>query len=114
VFNQETPFLLFSPPISAFGADFRALNDTLQRTGVAIYDGLTLLDTLQPSTEPDITRFWGFSADAGELITEIRFTYIDNDVFGIDNIETVQVPEPATLLLVIGGLAGLVGLRRRW
>lgn len=124
VFNGQSgtgafPFIAFSDPISAFGADFKNLNDDFARTAVQLFDGMTLLTTLDPvPTAVGVVRFWGFAADAGETITEIRFLRNDNDVFGIDDIEiraaaVAAVPEPATLALFGFGIAGLGFARRR-
>lgn len=118
-FGGDTfPFITFGTPVSSFGADFRSLNDEVARSRVEIYDGATLLATLDPSVAGfDELRFWGFAATAGESVTSIVFTRLENDVFGIDNIEigggAAPVPEPATLALFGMGLAGLASRRRK-
>lgn len=112
------PFITFGTPVFAFGGDFRSLNDGAARTRVEIFDGATLLTTLDPSVAgSDELRFWGFAATAGETVTSIVFTRLENDVFGLDNIEigrsAAPVPEPATLMLFGVGLAGLAVRRRK-
>lgn len=110
----ETPFLLFATPITAFGADFKNLNDEILRTEIELYAGATLLATLTPSTEPDDeVSFWGFASDAGEEVTEIRFRYVADERFGMDDLAIgTTVPEPGTVLLLAAGLAGLSARRR--
>lgn len=103
-------YISFSDPVMAFGADFNDLQDFLV-TNVEIYSGDSLLDTLTPaSADEGAIRFWGFAADAGEAITEIRFVggTISIDDFGMDNIEirsASPIPVPGTLALMGLGLA---------
>ena len=122
VFNGQsgtplTPLINFGIPVTGFGADFRNLNDDILRTQIELYSGASLLTTLTPSIEPFGTlRFWGFASNSGELITQLRFTRVDNDVFGMDNIDiayTTPVPEPATMTLLGAGLVVLRARRRR-
>ena len=47
--GATSPFVTFGAGVSAFGADFKNLNDTALRTKVKVYDGATLLATLSPS-----------------------------------------------------------------
>jgi hypothetical protein len=117
VFNGQsgaptTPFVDFSTPVYAFGADFMNLNDTLARTTIQLYSGAVLVDTLAPAiAAAGAVRFFGFVSDTA--ITQIRFTRLDNDVFGMDNIEIqASVPEPASLLL-FGAALGASAIRRR-
>jgi hypothetical protein len=117
VFNGQsnvptTPFISFGTPVSAFGADFKNLNDDILRSRIELFNGATLLDTLTPSTEPlGTVRFFGFVSD--QAVTEMRFVRVDNDVFGIDDIQIQGAPEPGTLALLGVGLAGLAAARRR-
>jgi hypothetical protein len=112
--GSVTPFISFSSPVHAFGADFRNLNDNLLRTTIDVYNGSTLLGSLNPSVLPvNNLRFFGFAASAGETVTQIRFRWNENDAYGIDNIEIAAVPEPATLALVGLTFAGLGFSRRK-
>lgn len=110
-----TPFITFTSPVTAFGADIRSLNDDFGRTSVDLYGTSGLLATLEPGIlGSDNFRFFGFASDAGETISEIRFRPNIADAYGIDNIlistSSSEVPLPATFALL--GL-GLFGLRLR-
>lgn len=117
--NATTPFIQFSTAIKAAGADFKNINDDIARTELQLFSGAALIATLTPDiADFDAVRFFGFVADAGETITEIRFTRLADDIYGIDNIEIAaagvsDVPAPASLLLLGASLIGLTTLRRQ-
>ncbi len=93
--NVPATMLLFGPAVSAFGADFAALNDNVLRTAFEFHSGTTLLATFTPAVinPPFPVRFFGFVATAGDQITEIRFVLAGvADGFGVDNIEIVHAP----------------------
>jgi len=114
--SSVTPFIRFADPVSAFGADFRNLNDGLMRTVIDVFDGADIIDTIFPVVmESNNLRFIGAVANAGEEISELRFRWLAPDGFGIDDIEISrisEVPSPATLALFGLGLAGLGWSRR--
>ena len=54
--------------------------------------------------------FFGFTSDTA--FTSVTFQGLANDVYGIDNVS--YIPEPATGLMVVGGVgAMLMGIRSR-
>jgi hypothetical protein len=113
--NQSvTPFISFSSPVWAFGADFKNLNDDLLRTYVDLYNGTTNIASIEPVVLPSGNlRFLGFTSETS--VTEIRFRWAANDAYGIDNIAIarIPIPEPATLALLGLGMASLAFVRRR-
>lgn len=83
---------------------------------VRLYDSAdNLLGTFaatQGSTFPDV---WTVTATAGERIARVE---LDGSFFSLNGLavtfaDQVQVPEPASLLLVGGALVGLATVRRR-
>ncbi len=92
--------------------------------GLDIYDALTgnwvnkvfSLNLPNSTVTPAIGESGLIAFDPAYQITRIRFH--DNDAFnvGMDNlyVTTNPVPEPATLLLLGSGLAGLGAARRRF
>ena len=104
----------FVTGISAFGADFSSLNDNLARTVFDLFDAATLIGTLAPPQVGSLSdQFFGFVATAGENITRIRTRQLFSDTFGVDDIEIVAVPEPASTTLLLLGLCGLAFSRKR-
>ncbi|MEM8754117.1 MAG: VPLPA-CTERM sorting domain-containing protein [Pseudomonadota bacterium] len=105
--------ITFADPITAFFADFGAFNDEIQRTQIVV-NGEQILPPVSPD---DAGSSFGFISDMA--FTSILFTDFDgdNDGFSIDNIaygdgDLTAVPVPATLPLLLGGLA-IFGLMRR-
>lgn len=92
-------------------------------TAVATFDNgdtvtSSFLNTANPSTgqftagEQDM--FFGFSANPGRSISSINLSTENEYQFSIDDLGVVTIPEPSSLLLVMGGmLAGVVSFRRR-
>ena len=89
---------LFDAPIKAFGADFRSLNDQINRTELVI--GSDVL-SLPVTTGTGLFTFFGFTSDTA--FTSVTFKGLQNDVYGVDNVTYSAIPEPASL-----GLLGLV------
>lgn len=61
----------------------------------------------------DITAL--LQAHPGETL-RLRFTETDNVNFfnlGVDNVSLSTIPEPSTIIMIFGGLAGLIWVRRR-
>jgi len=109
VFTDDSPLsnliFEFDTAMTAFGADFRSINDTIVRTQLIVGSDIVALPVAASS---GLFSFFGFSSDIA--FTSITFEGLANDVYGIDNV-SYSIPEPATVLLL--GLGGLGLLRRR-
>lgn len=111
--DVDTGFsITFDSAITAFGADFRGLNnqDNVARTFVVV-NGTELEAPIVAGN--DVGSFFGFVSDTPfTTITFIRNPDLISghmDAFGMDNVTfaTGAVPEPSTWAMMIVGFAGL-------
>ena len=111
-------------PVYAFGFDFVEPKDTSCYIGcsdstfsVALKNGATTVDTFMFNAPDDVLAFVGVWTDTSFNRVEIRdiSATIDNEFFGefYTGIPHASVPEPATLLLLGSGMAGIVVVRKR-
>lgn len=120
-----TPQLLLDPTSTVSVAIRTAGENFLDRievrmstTGTAPADFTTLLGSYSATTDEGwVTPTWGVNLNAPTPVY-IAFRYAIDDVatagnyLGIDNVAITAVPEPATLLLLGMGMAGLLARRR--
>ncbi len=99
-------FLTFDVPITAFGVDLAAFNNSIIRTHIVVA-GVT---SIPPVIDDDL-RFFGIISDAS--FSTVEFRGLENDGFGMDNVMYGTVPIPAAVWLFGSGLLGLVGIGRR-
>jgi hypothetical protein len=58
-------------------------------------------------------EFFGFT-DPTASILAVTITNIGNDAWGIDDVQYNSIPEPATMVLMGGGLVAAALIRRRF
>ncbi|WP_245306251.1 VPLPA-CTERM sorting domain-containing protein [Roseovarius aestuariivivens] len=100
----------FASAVTAFFADFAALNDNQLRTQISVNGTVVTPAT----TSGNIVRGFGFTSDTA--FTSVRFTYVDNDGFTMDNVAyggVAPIPLPASLPLLLAGVGAFGLLRRR-
>jgi len=110
--TEGTTFLItFEVPITAFGADFAALNEDVDRTQI-IVDGTDIL-TL-PVTAGNTVGFFGFQTDTPFTTIEFVTSSIirELDGYSLDNVAFSPIPIPGALWLFGSGLLGLIALSR--
>lgn len=101
---------LFDSAITAFGADFRSLNDVIERTQLLVDGEVLSLPIAGASGE---FSFFGFTSDTA--FTSITFQGVANDVYGIDNVtySATAVSEPSTIAFLLLGATGLMFARKK-
>ncbi|MEQ9096295.1 MAG: PEP-CTERM sorting domain-containing protein [Phycisphaerales bacterium] len=107
-----TLIMEFSTPITELEFDFNSAGDPGSAFPIRFYNsgGLSSSDSLASAGSSWVTDI-NFSGLASVTRVEIDSGGGDGWLFGIDNMDFVQVPAPASLALV--GLGGLVAARRR-
>lgn len=109
--TDGTTFLItFEIPITAFGADFAALNEDVDRTRIIV--GSDIL--APPVTVGNTVRFFGFRADSPFTTLEFVTSSLTRplDGYSLDNVAFSPVPIPGALWLFGSGLLGLIALSR--
>lgn len=108
--GYEATFLL-DAPTGAFGFSYSGNNNPDDVTSIMLAGGSFVL----PMSTPDVGQFWGYIADPGMLFDTAVLTATENSAYGIDDVTfgrpAMDVPEPATLVLLAMGL-GLIGFSR--
>jgi hypothetical protein len=102
-----TVVFTFNSPITAFGADFRDLNNDAIRTQL-----LAAGDNVVPPIGGNIgLSFFGFTSSVP--FSTVVFAPVTLDVYGIDNVSYANVPEPSTFLIATIGICAPALIVRR-
>ena len=104
----------FDQAFTAFGADFKGINDEFERTQFSV-DGQVVAIPGEP-VNLQLT-FFGFTSDTP--FTSLTFHGVRNDIYGIDDVSlgyasrVPAIPEPGSLAMLSLGLCGVAVARRR-
>ena len=106
-----TTFVItFDIPITAFGADFAALNEDVDRTRIVV----GAEEIAPPTTAGNTVGFFGFQTDTPFTTLEFVTSSLTRplDGYSLDNVAFAPVPIPGALWLFGSGLLGLLALSR--
>ena len=112
--NSSSSFTLgFSSAVTAFGADFGAFNDGIQRSLFNVLGE----DILAPVQSGSTVQFFGFISDTAFDTFSILSFEGAGDGFGLDNVSygtaAAPVPLAAGVVLLLSGMGGMAALRRK-
>ena len=106
-----TTFVItFDIPITAFGADFAALNEDVDRTRIVVGAD----EVVPPTTAGNTVGFLGFQTDTPFTTLEFVTSSLTRplDGYSLDNVAFSPVPIPGALWLFGSGLLGLLAFSR--
>ena len=109
--TDGTTFVItFDVPITAFGADFAALNEDVDRTRIRV--GTDIL--APPVTGGNTVGFFGFQTDSPFTTLEFVTSSLTrpSDGYSLDNVAFSPIPIPGALWLFGSGLLGLIAFSR--
>ena len=111
--STETIRIDFTTAVTAWGGFFRFISDGPRDTRIRVYDAADAL-LGEVTTFDAESQFFGFglTTEAADYIVMQNLTS-NNDVWGLDNVSFVAIPEPASMGL-IGLVSGGIWFTRRF
>ncbi len=112
--NLTTVAFVFDQPIQAWGAYFTEVSTSGGELTARYDDGTPVTRPIDGNYQNGVL-FWGFVLDPGKSISrlELQMNAGAGDVYGVDDVGFVAVPEPSAFAALLAGAIGLLAIARQ-